>query len=70
MNKNFHVDCYRCEVNHHLNCNHLLFVHFQDCQCSLSNEQTTAVLGGCCPLEDGTLLCYRCRIRRAGTSDN
>ncbi|CAF0971585.1 unnamed protein product [Adineta ricciae] len=54
MNKNFHVDCYRCE----------------DCQCSLSNEQTTAVLGGCCPLEDGTLLCYRCRIRRAGTSDN
>ncbi|UJR35170.1 hypothetical protein I4U23_027937 [Adineta vaga] len=54
MNKNFHVDCYRCE----------------DCQCSLSNEQTTAVLGGCCPLEDGTLLCYRCRMRRAGLGDN
>ncbi|CAF1120102.1 unnamed protein product [Adineta ricciae] len=48
MNKNFHVECYRCE----------------DCQSSLSDEQTTALLGGCCPLPDGTLLCYRCRIRR------
>ncbi|CAF0751989.1 unnamed protein product, partial [Rotaria sordida] len=48
MNKNFHVECYRCE----------------DCQCQLSDEQTITVLGGCCPLADGTLLCYRCHMRR------
>ncbi|CAF1066321.1 unnamed protein product [Adineta steineri] len=48
MNKNFHIECYRCK----------------DCQSSLSDEQTTALLGGCCPLPDGTLLCYRCRMRR------
>ncbi|CAF1099716.1 unnamed protein product [Rotaria sordida] len=53
MNKNFHVECYRCE----------------DCQSSLSDEQTIALLGGCCPLTDGTLLCYRCRMRR-GANDN
>ncbi|CAF1411417.1 unnamed protein product [Rotaria magnacalcarata] len=48
MNLNFHVECYRCE----------------DCQCNLSDEQTIAALGGCCPLADGTLLCYRCHILR------
>ena len=43
--------------------------YLQDCQCSLSDPQATAVLGGCCPLADGTLLCYRCRMRR-GVNDN
>ncbi|CAF1270446.1 unnamed protein product [Rotaria magnacalcarata] len=53
MNKSFHLDCYRCE----------------DCQTSLSDEQTIALLGGCCPLTDGTLLCYRCRTCR-GADEN
>ena len=41
-----------------------LYLILQDCQSSLSDEQTIGVLGGCCPLADGTLLCYRCRMRR------